>query len=99
MWQHVAMLGYAWLEDTGLVLMSEMFSDILHGGCQYYYLTDAEGLFQKMASNHKGPSHFQTFIGNETSVDLSVAVPHDKGNSVEESVYCIIGCVGEPLEK
>ena len=36
-------------------------------------------MFQKMASNHKGPSHFQTFIGNEMYGDLAVAVPHAKG--------------------
>ena len=40
--------------------------------------TDAEGMFQKMARNHKGPSHFQIFIGKEISIDLSVVVPHDK---------------------
>ena len=42
-------------------------------------LTDDEGTFQKMAKDHKGPFHFQTFIVKGMSVDLSVAVPHDKG--------------------
>ena len=37
--------------------------------------TDAEGMFQKIASNHKGPSHFQTVIGKEMSVVFTVAVP------------------------
>ena len=42
-------------------------------------LTEDEGTFQKMARDHKGPFHFQTFIVKGMSVDLSVAVPHDKG--------------------
>ena len=51
--------------------------------------TDAEIMFQKVASNHKGPSHFQTFIGKEMSVDLSVAVPNNKGHISQGNQYNI----------
>ena len=48
------------------------------GNASIIISTDAESMFQKMARNNKGPSHFQIFIGKEISVDLSVVVPHDK---------------------
>ena len=51
-------------EDTGLVLISYTFGDYF----SIIILTEDEGTFQKMARDHKGPFHFQTFIVKGMSV-------------------------------